>query len=236
MVNVPEQKVHFDELAELWQTFAADTDCIFRPWVRATVPDLSTQDGSRAVDLGCGTGRFIELLADRHGEVLGVDISAREIELARAAHRRPGVRLEVRSLLAVTPATDGRFDTVFAVNTLFHLRAYDVVLPHLRSLVAPGGQLVIIDILDPGLWRDPDWHVQRAFEDAEDSYRNRSRSPDVAADLLRLRLHPAWLEHAVTNIPLPRVEFDSRYREAFPGASFTDLHDDITAIHWRAPS
>jgi SAM-dependent methyltransferase len=235
MADVPEQKVHFDELAELFRTFAADTDCILRPWVTATVPDLSGRPGSRAVDLGCGTGRFLDLLADRHQEVLGVDISAREVDLALAQHARPAVRLEVRSLLAVTPETDGRFDTVFAVNTVHHLRAYDVVLPHLRSLLAAGGDLVVIDLVDPGTWRDPDWHVRRAFQDAEDSYRNRSRDRDVAADLLRLRLHPNWLEHATTNIPLPRAEFDRRYRAAFPGATFTDLHDDITAVHWRAP-
>ncbi|HVQ94785.1 MAG TPA: class I SAM-dependent methyltransferase [Mycobacteriales bacterium] len=236
MVNMPEQKVRFDELAELFHTFAADSAGIFQPWVLANVPDLSTVDGARAVDLGCGTGRFTGLLADRHAEVLGVDISAREIDIARAEHRRPGVRLEVRSLLDVTPGTDGVFDTVFTVTTLHHLRAYDVALPHLRSLVAPGGHLAIIDLVDPGPWRDRDWHVQRAFEDAEDSYRNRSRSAEVAADVLRLRLHPTWLEHAAANVPLPRAEFADRYRAAFPGATFTDLHDDITAIHWRAPA
>jgi SAM-dependent methyltransferase len=236
MADVPQQKVHFDELAELFRTFAADTDCILRPWVVENVPDLSGRDGSRAADLGCGTGRFLDLLADRHQQVYGVDISAREVEMAREAHGRPSVRLDVRSLLDVRPESDGLFDTVFTVNTVHHLRAYDVVLPHLRSLVAAGGHLIIIDLVDPGSWHDPDWHVHRAFLDAEDSYRNRSKDRDVAADLLRLRLHPNWLEHAATNVPLPRADWDQRYRTAFPGATFTDLHDDITAVHWTSPS
>lgn len=236
MADGSEPKIPFDELAELFRTFAADTDGIYRSWVRDVVPDLSDRDGSRAVDLGCGSGRFLGLLADRHAEVLGVDIAAREIEMARVEHGRPRVRLEVRSLLDVTPATDGLFDTVFTVNTLHHLHAYDIALPHLRSLLAPGGHLVAVDLADPGSWHDLDWHIQRTFADAEESYRQRSRDRNVAADVLRLRLHPAWLEHATTNIPLSRSEFPDRYRATFPGATFTDLHDDIIGVHWHAPA
>jgi SAM-dependent methyltransferase len=236
MADGSEPKVPFDELAELFHTFAVDTDVIYRAWVTDVVPDLSDQDGSRAADLGCGSGRFLGLLADRHREVLGVDISAREIEMARAEHGRPGVRLEVRGLLDVTVATDGPFDTVFTVNTLHHLRAYDVALPHLRSLLVPGGHLVAVDLVDPGHWGDLDWHISRTFEDAEESYRRRSQDRNVAADIVRLRLHPAWLGRAAANAPLPRTEFHDRYRAIFPGATFTDLHDDIIGVHWHAPS
>jgi len=122
---------------------------IYRPWLTAAVPDLSTQPGSRAVDLGCGTGRFTALLADRHTDVLAVDIAARTLAIARATDPQPHVRFEHRSLLEVTPDLDGRFDTVLTVNTIHHLRAHHTVLPHLRSLLAPGGHLLAVDITDP---------------------------------------------------------------------------------------
>jgi 2-polyprenyl-3-methyl-5-hydroxy-6-metoxy-1,4-benzoquinol methylase len=208
---------------------------LYRQWVSAVVPDRSDRPGSRAVDLGCGSGRFTDLLADRHEHVLAVDIAAREIELARAGHDRPQLRFEQRNLLDVAPETDGRFDLVFSVNAVHHLRAHDLVLPHLRSLAAAGGAVVVVDIVNPGEWRSRDWHIGEAFRDAEESYRQRSRDAQVAADVLRLRLHPAWLEHVTTNIPLSRDEFHRRYGTTFPGATFVDLHREIVGMHWRVP-
>jgi len=227
----PGQTVFFDELAELFERFAADTDCIYRSWLQRTVP----RRGRRAVDLGCGSGRFVSMLSGRYDEVLAVDISAREVEMARVRHSYPNVIYQERSLLDVTPETDGLFDLVFSVNTIHHLRAHDRVLPHIRSLIAPGGHAVLIDIVDPGRWRSLDWHIEEAFRDALDSYRNRSRDHNAAADVVRLRLHPAWLRHVTTNIPLRREDFHDTYSAVFPGAEFTDdLNCVVAAVHWQA--
>jgi SAM-dependent methyltransferase len=226
------QPAYFDELAELFERFAADTDCIYRDWVEQNVP----LDGGRAVDLGCGGGRFIDLLADRCDDVLAIDISARQIEIAKAAHARPNVTYQARDLLDLDPERDGLFDLVFSVNTIHHLRDHDRALPHIKSLLAAEGHAVIIDIVDPGSWASRDWHIQEAFRDALDSYRNRSRDHNAAADVLRLRLHPAWLEHVTTNIPLTRPLFHTAYNAVFPGAQFTDdLDYVVAAMHWQAP-
>jgi 2-polyprenyl-3-methyl-5-hydroxy-6-metoxy-1,4-benzoquinol methylase len=233
--QLPQQKHYFDELAELFRTFAADTDGIYRGWLSQIVLDRSDRPGSRAADLGCGSGRFTDLLAARHQHVLAVDIAEREIDLAKAGHGQAEVRFEQRNLLDVTPEVDGRFDLVFTVNTVHHLRAHHIVLPHLLSLVAPGGDVVVVDIVDPGQWRSLDWHIAEAFRDAEESYRLRSKRPDIAAEVLRLRLHPTWLEHVTTNIPLRRDEFHRRYSSVFPGARFADLHKEVVGMHWHAP-
>ncbi len=230
---VPAQKTYFNDLADLFRIFADDTDVIYRGWVEQTVSDRSDRPDSRAVDLGCGSGRFAELLADRYAHVLAVDIADAQLEMARAEHPRPNLHFEFRSLLDVAPERDGRFDLVFSVNTVHHLRAHDVALPHLRSLVAPGGQVVVVDIIDPGQWRSRDWHIHEAFVDAEESYRHRSRDAGVAVDVLRLRLHPVWLEHMATSIPLPEEEFRRQYGECFPGAELTRLNKVVMAMHWR---
>jgi trans-aconitate methyltransferase len=219
----------FGELAELFAVFAADTDGIYRPWLEATVPAR----GERAVDLGCGSGRWTGLLTDRYADVLGVDLAAPEVDMARAAH--PGARFRVGDLRDVSPERDGRFDLVLSVNTIHHLRDHDRVLPHLRSLAAPGGQVVVVDITDPGGWGTVDYQVADAFRDAEESYRHRSRDHRVAAKVLELHLHPAWLAMVLDDVPLTRPDFHARYAAAFPGATFTDLHRVITATHWTAP-
>lgn len=232
----------FDPLAELYERYAAINDGVYRPWLRATLDDAAGAGvggpHARAADLGCGTGRFDELLADRFGSVLAVDISARELELARRRHGRPGIDYRQRSLLDVTPETDGRFDLVLSVNTIFHLRDHDRVLPHVRDLVAPGGWAVLVDIVRPGSGRPHSalWHRWFGVADAARTLR-RHRSPADAWLVLRLRQHPAWMRHAATNQPLTREQFHRAYGEAFPGASFTDSLDPfVCALRWQAPA
>ena len=224
-----EQKVFFDELAELFAVFAADTDGIYRGWLSRVLPP----HGGRAVDLGCGSGRWTGLLLERYAEVLGVDIAEREIAMAAEAY--PRADFAVRSLLDVTAPTDGTFDVVLCVNTVHHLRDHGRVLPHLCSLVAPGGTLVVVDITDPGGWATLDYQVRDAFLDAEESYRERSRDHRVAAKVLELHLHPLWLEQALNDVPLTRPDFVSTYGRQFPGARFAQLHRVVTAMAWTAP-
>jgi len=78
--------------------------------------------------------------------------------------------------------------------------------------------------------------VREAFVDAEESYRQRSGDYRIAAKVLELRLHPAWLEHVTTNVPFTRDGFVRQYSAVFPGAVFTDLHKEVTAVHRRSPA
>jgi 2-polyprenyl-3-methyl-5-hydroxy-6-metoxy-1,4-benzoquinol methylase len=223
----------FDPLAELYQRYAEITDEVYRPWLTAALD--AAGPGARAADLGCGTGRFTGLLADRYDSVLAVDVSARELELARARPGRPGITYERRSLLDVTPAADGRFDLVLSVNTIFHLRDHDRVLAHVRDLVAPGGRTVLVDIVSPA--GPPAGPLRHRWYGVRDAARTlRRRSPADAWLVLRIRQHPTWMLHAATNRPLCRERFHRAYGAAFPGAVFTDSLDPfVCALTWRAP-
>ena len=72
------------------------------------------------------------------------------------------------------------------------------VLPHVRSLAAPGGTVLVADIVDPGGWATRDFHLDRAFADALVVHRL-TGDPDAAADVLRLLLHPRWLQLTVAD-------------------------------------
>jgi trans-aconitate methyltransferase len=221
--------IDYDQLAELFATFAEDTDGLYRPWLTEVLPR-----GERAIDLGCGSGRWTDLLLERFGSVRGVDTSG--VEVGMAAERHPEATFETRDLMDVNPEADGRFDLVFSVNTVHHLNDHDKALSHIRSLVAPGGKVVIIDITDPGGWDTMEYQVSDAFRDAEESFRERSKDYRIAAKVLELHLHPVWLEHCLNDHPLTRPEFRAAYGDAFPGAEFTDLHRVITGMRWTAPS
>ena len=229
----------FNPLAELYERYAEINDGVYRPWLTQAVAAAGPGGPqARALDLGCGTGRFEDLLADRYGSVLAVDISTRELTIARSRHARDEVTYAERSLLDLTPATDGRFDLVVSVNTIFHLRDHDRVLPHVRELVAPGGWAVLVDIVSPpgGRARTPLMHRWYGVGDAARTLR-RQRSPGDAWAVLRLRQHKVWMQHAATNRPLTRDGFHAAYGAAFPGAEFTDSIDPfVCAIRWQAPA
>jgi 2-polyprenyl-3-methyl-5-hydroxy-6-metoxy-1,4-benzoquinol methylase len=221
----------FDPIAELYERYAEINDEIYRPHLERLLPAA----GTRAVDLGCGSGRFTGLLAQRCGQVLAVDIAAREVAIARAKRTRVNIEYRVASLLDLTPERDGRFDVVLSVNALFHLFAeHDVeaVLRHVRSLVAPGGTAVIVDIVSPG----PRALLVHRWWGVTDAARTlaRRRSLADAWTVLRLRQHAVWMRHARTNQPLTRPHFHRRYAALFPGAEFTDTIDPfVCALTWH---
>ena len=216
----------FDRFTQIWDGISADFD----DWVLAALPARSRT----AVDLGCGAGRHSVLLAERADRVLAIDVSDRMLAVARDQRARPGIDYERRGVLDVSPA-DGPFDVVLSVHTLHHVGDPAVVLPHVRSLVAPGGTVVVADIVDPGGWRTRKFHVDRAFGDARVVHQLTGDGAS-AADVLRLLLHPRWSELTVADTPLSRVDFHRTYATAFPGAAFfDDLHPLMCGMVWKSP-
>lgn len=221
----------FDRIAELYERYAEINDGVYRPFLERWLPEHAAS----GIDLGCGSGRFSELLAARCDRVLAVDIAAREVEIARTRRNHPNLEYRVGSLLEVSPERDGQFDVVMSVNTLFHLYAEHEradVLRHVRSLVAPGGHAVVIDVVSPGAvsrLRHRWWGVGEAARTVR-----RRRSLADAWTVLRVRQHPVWMEHTGTNLPLTRTQFHTSYAECFPGAEFDDTLDPfICAMYWR---
>ena len=225
---------YFDAFPELFDRFTRIWDGIstsFDDWILAHLPEHATS----AVDLGCGAGRHSILLADHAEHVLAVDIADRMLDIARADRSRPNIDYQRRGALDVAPE-HGRFDVVLSVHALHHVGDPAVVLPHVRSLLAPGGRLIAADIIDPGGWPTFEFHVDRAFTDARVVYQLTGDGA-AAADALRLLLHPRWLQLAQHDTPLTRVAFHAAYEKAFPGAGFADdLNPIMCGAVWRAPA
>src|SRR6185436_1252983 len=70
--------------------------------------DVARKADGHVLELGCGTGRITEPLAKAGVAVVGVDRSA--AMLARARHRVPSVRADIRAL----PFSGHRFAMVLA--------------------------------------------------------------------------------------------------------------------------
>jgi ubiquinone/menaquinone biosynthesis C-methylase UbiE len=112
----------FDRVADTYDDVGVPW---FRPIAEGLVAELDVRSGERAVDLGCGRGAVLSLLAERAGpggDVLGVDLAPRMVELtARDLAHLPQVRVQVAD--AQDPGLPAAScDVVAASLVLFFLR------------------------------------------------------------------------------------------------------------------
>ena len=102
---------------------------------------------SSALDVGCGEGLLTrELHASGVARVTGVDLDPDQVARARS-QADDSLRYLVGDVLEVP--RDEQFDLVTCFATLHHLDL-DVGLRRLRSLVAPGGRLVVVGLARVG--------------------------------------------------------------------------------------
>jgi SAM-dependent methyltransferase len=220
----------FDACAEVFDRLG---ELIGGP-LRAYLEGVLHQRGGRAVDLGCGTGRHVAVLAGRYREVLGVDLSEQMLELARRHHAGPGVRFARRDLRDLRPDLDGRFDLVISAHTLHHVEDLDSTLERIRELVAPGGRAVLVDNVAARPAVPRRWFLAEAVRALALDLARRRRPPGEALELYRLSIHPAWLDHLTADRFLSSAEFERRYGRVFPGATFTGMYR-ARALCWEAP-
>lgn len=128
------------------------------------IPALHLREGSRVLDIGCGTGlNFPRLLAavGRSGQVVGVDHSGEMLEVARrkTIHVPPGnaalVEVDAEQLdhVAVGPdALGAAFDAVLFTYSLSLMTSWGQAWRQATSLVRLGGRAAIVDMEPPHGW------------------------------------------------------------------------------------
>ncbi len=117
------------------------------------VPELDAilrRPGARILDVGCGLGWSSIALATAYpeSEVIGVDIDAPSIELARANAAERGIgpdRLTFRTADGGTLGGEPGFDAAFAFECVHDMPRPVEVLGAARAALRPGGALVVMD-------------------------------------------------------------------------------------------
>jgi len=109
--------------------------------VKLLLKHLGDLSGKRALDVGCGKGRFTRIFQERYpeAEMWGLDISEEML-----AHVPPGIHTRAGAMTSL-PFEDGWFDAAYATESLEHAVEIDVAVGEICRVVKPGGRIAIID-------------------------------------------------------------------------------------------
>lgn len=116
-----------------------------RRWKQRLVDLAASAPGARALDLATGTGDIAFALAARGANVVGLDITHRMLELARAKRNEKFV---VGDMLAL-PFPSESFDIVSTGYGLRNVPDLTLAIDEIRRVLRPGGQLLSLDFNRP---------------------------------------------------------------------------------------
>lgn len=142
--------------------------------------------GQRVLDLCCGDGFLLAMLAERGVEGVGVDLSRGELEVARA---RGLAELHLARAQAL-PLADGSVDGVVCSWALMLLDDLPAVLDELHRVLRPAGWLAAVIGAPPPDRADNRYRVvldalrRRPQPEAVPLGDPRSRDPEALAELL----------------------------------------------------
>jgi len=97
----------------------------------------------RILDLGCGNGRFYEMLEGKDIEYIGVDVSKELIDIAK--NKFPGVDFRVGDAINL-PFIDEYFDKVYSIALLHHIPSKEIrlrVLAEAKRVLKKNGLLIL---------------------------------------------------------------------------------------------
>jgi SAM-dependent methyltransferase len=109
---------------------------------RKTGFDHSGLKGKLVLDVGCGTGRFVDVANRLGARVVGIDLSA----AAEVAERNLADRAEVTIYQADVfnlPFKPESFDYIYSIGVLHHTPDCEKAFKTLVPLLKPGGQIAI---------------------------------------------------------------------------------------------
>jgi ubiquinone/menaquinone biosynthesis C-methylase UbiE len=144
--------------------------------VKTVVEFLGDLGRGRALDAGCGKGRFARIVKERNPDALVV---AMDLAVAMLQHADANLGRVSASLLAL-PFTDAAMDAAYATESLEHAVDIARAVEEMCRVVKPGGKLVVIDknAAHWGRFETPQWEKWFHEEELKQHFRRHCRQVD----------------------------------------------------------
>lgn len=127
----------FDRCAPSWDAELIRSD----RKINIILDNAGVKEGSRVLDVACGTGVLIPDYISRGADVTGIDISPEMIKLAEQKYAGTGVRFICGDVEAADVGQD--FDAIVVYNAFPHFPDPERLIAHLSGLLAEGGVLTV---------------------------------------------------------------------------------------------
>lgn len=138
------------------QRFWHRSKLLLLDWMFAVGP------GDRVLDVGFGSGVFADAMAARGAQVLGVDANPEAVAYARRTFGRPGLEFR-EGLLDELQLPPSSVDKAVCLEIVEHVYLDQVrrLLESLRTVLVPGGRVLITTPNYRGLWPLVEWGLDR---------------------------------------------------------------------------
>jgi len=174
----------------------------------------------RVLDVGCGTGALLRALTGRVATGVGVDTSAKMIEQAAARSRGSGQLRFQKIDGPALPFETGSFDLVTSFLSFRYLD-WDPIMQEIRRVLAPGGHLMIVDMVERALaLRD----AGKLATSAAKHLLRPVRDPRFVRDVAALTGHPDWKTMLKYNPIRAQHEYQWYLESRFPGRKLEILN------------
>jgi len=146
----PNEIAKFEALASRWW----DKESEFKPLHDINPLRLNYIDerarlpGKRVLDVGCGGGILSEGLCQRGAHVLGIDMGAAPLSVAKLHGLESGIEVEYQQITveALAEQQAGTFDVITCLEMLEHVPDPSSIIKACAKLLKPGGQLFLSTI------------------------------------------------------------------------------------------
>lgn len=125
------------------------------PWVLAPLADRArrTSSGARILEIGCGTGNYLEALAGAVPDRRWIGLDRSREMLAQACARGGWGTYAVGDADRAFPVRSGACALAFVVDVLHHLTAFATFFAEVARVLAPGGSFVAVTDSDENMAR-----------------------------------------------------------------------------------
>jgi len=176
------------------------------------IAEIDARDGSRVLEIGCGTGRNLIVAARKYpgARCFGIDVSTEMLTSALGAISHAGLAARISVAHADATRFDPerlfdtpQFDRIFISYSLSMIPQWRGVLDTAISLLAPNGELRIVDFGGqerlPGVFKRLLWRWLEAFhvaprDDLEATLR--ARAAAIGASLIFERPYRGYAQYA----------------------------------------
>jgi SAM-dependent methyltransferase len=226
--NVEQARAWDGEEGAYWAEHAESFDRAVARYDRPFLDAARIATADRVLDVGCGTGATSRAAARQasDGSVLGVDLSDRMLDVARAAADREGLRnVRFEQVDAqIHPFDEGAFDVAVSRTGAMFFGDAPAAFGNLARALRPGGRLVLL------VWQPlPRNEWVQAFFTALAAGRDLPAPPPDAPSPFSLG-DPDRVRRLLTGAGFAEPEIEGLEEPMYFGADADDAHGFIAGL------